>query len=407
MELRRADRSDIRRVAELWIHSFPSERTLTERMHVLETGGPLGGIETVHVAEDHDGELVGALKLLEMTQYFGGEGIPMMGLAAVAVAATARRRGMARELCLYALRVASERGDALSVLYPFRPAFYGRLGWAAVGELHRYVFRPEDLRLDVDAPVRLATSEDEAGMRACYERVAHRSNGLVDRGTRAWRQRLDAANTHAYAYDDDGITGYMIVRYGRSRSPERRPLLIRELVADDDTAYRGLLGWIPRQRDLWRRVMYDAWPDERFDLFLNDPRPPGYVNARWLWWPTARVLRGPMLRILDVKSAFERRGGWGSDAPVRFTLEVRDTELPRNHGTFHIAWDGTETSVAREGPGDGAHIALDIGTLAQLYTGELGVGEAARAHRAVIEGDASAVEPFFRPRSSFRLLDEF
>jgi predicted acetyltransferase len=407
MQIRRADRSDIRRVAELWIHSFPGERTLAERMHMLETGGAWGGIETVHVVDDGRA-VAGALKLQEMTQYFGGEGIPMMGLAAVAVSSAARRRGVGRSLCEYALRVAAERGDALSVLYPFRPEFYARFGWAMVGELRRYRFRPETLAIDIDGPVRLAGADDENGIRACYERYAHRSNGLVARGPRAWRQHLDAADTWAYVHDDDGITGYMLVRYGRSRSPERRPLVVRELVTDDDSAYRALLGWIPRQRDLWRRVQYDAWPEDRFDLLLSSPRPPTYVAARWLWNRTARVLQGPMFRILDVKSAFERRGRWGTDQPISFTLDVRDAHLQRNHGTFSVEWNGTETQVERIASANaGTHVALDIGTLGQLYAGEIRLSDAKRAHRAVIEGETMGVEAFFDAHSSFKLLDEF
>ena len=406
MQIRRADRSDIRRVAELWVHSFPGERTLAERIHMLETGGAWGGVETVHVA-DEGHALAGALKLHEMTQYFGGEGIPMMGLAAVAVAPSARRHGVGRLLCEYALRVTAERGDALSVLYPFRPDFYARFGWAMAGEMRRFHFRPEALTIDIDGPVRVATAEDETGIRACYERFAHRSNGLVARGPRVWRQHLDAPNTWAYVHDDDGITGYMLVRYGSSRSAERRPLSVHELIADDDAAYRALLGWIRRQRDLWRRVVYDAWPEERFDLLLSDPRPPGYTATRWLWNPTARVLQGPMIRILDVVTAFQRRGSWGTDGPAAFTLDVRDANLPRNHGTFRVEWDGAETRVDRTESGPGSRIAVDIGTLAQLYSGEIRLRDAIRTHHAVVDGDAGDVEAFFAPRACFRLLDEF
>ena len=50
MELRAARADEIRSVAELWMHTFPGERALAERMAVLETGGLHGGIETVRVA---------------------------------------------------------------------------------------------------------------------------------------------------------------------------------------------------------------------------------------------------------------------------------------------------------------------------------------------------------------------
>lgn len=405
MKMRRADRSDIRRVAELWVHSFPGERTLAERMHGLETGGTWGGIETVHVAEDGD-DLVGALKLLEMTQYFGGEGIPMMGVAAVAVSTAARRRGVGRQLCEYALRNGSERGDALSVLFPFRPAFYARLGWAMTGALDRYVFAPESVTLDIEAPVRLARPEDEPGIRACFERMAHRTNGLIARSPRTWRQHLDAPGGYAYVHDDDGITGYMLVRYGRGRIAAERMLRIRELVADDGTAWRGLISWIPRQRDLWRRVLYDATPDEFFDLYLDDARPPRQRPARWLWTTTSTRLRGPMLRIVDVKSAIERRSDWNGP-PVTFTLDVRDLQLPANTGTFVVEWSDGEARVETAGANGLPRVSLDIGTLALLYAGEIPLEAAVRAHRAVVDGDVEPVAAFFRPKSAFRMLDEF
>lgn len=406
MKIRRADRSDIRRVAELWVHSFPGERTLAERMHTLETGGAWGGIETVHLAEGERDHVVGALKLHEMTQYFGGEGIPLMGVAAVAVAASARRRGIGRLLCEYALRVGVERGDVLSALYPFRADFYTRFGWATVGALHRYTFRPESVALEVDAPIRLANADDEAGMRACYERMAHRSSGPIARGPRAWRQVLDAPGGWTWVHDDDGITGYMLVRYGGSRTPGGRTLRIRELVADDDVAWRGLVGWIPRQRDLWRRVVHDATPDEHFDLHLTDARPPGHRPARWLWAPTARILRGPMLRILDVKAALERRTDWNGP-PAAFALDVRDVQLPGNHGTFVIEWNGSDANVERGAANGLPTASLDIGTLAMLYAGEIGLGDAVRAHLAVIDGAIDPIAAFFQPRACFRLLDEF
>jgi predicted acetyltransferase len=406
MKIRRADRSDIRRVAELWVHCFPGERTLAERMHTLETGGAWGGIETVHIAEDGRDRVAGALKLHEMTQYYGGEGIPLMGVAAVAVGAASRRRGVGRLLCEYALRTGVERGDVLSALFPFRPDFYARFGWATAGALHRYMFRPESVALDVDAPIRLAAAEDETGIRACYERMAHRSNGPIARSPRAWRQQLDAPGSWAYVHDDDGITGYMLVRYGRQRSPGARTLHIRELVADDDVAWRGLVGWIPRQQDLWRRVIHDATPDEHFDLHLTDPRPPAHRPARWLWAPVARILRGPMLRVLDVKSALERRTDWQTPA-TRFTLDVRDVQLPANHGTFAVEWDGREARVEPRETADPPVVSLDIGTLALLYAGEIGLRDAVQAHRAVVDGDITGPAEFFRPRSAFRLLDEF
>lgn len=410
MELRPGHRRDIREIATLWVHTFPDGPPLADRIRTLETAGPAGGIETVTVALE-DGRIAGALKSLQLTQYMARAALPMFGLAAVAVAPWARRRGVARVLCESALRQAAERGDAVSGLYPFRPAFYRRMGWTLAGELHRYRFKPEQLHDPGDTGVELLAQSDLPALYACYDAVARESNGLVARDAHRWKRHLDTMDTHVFAARSGAaVDGYVIVRYRKSRSADRRPLVVRELVAADEAARARLLGFLSRQRDLWRRVIYDATPDERFDHRLADPRPPGYGAARWLWNETARIIRGPMFRIVDLGRAFALRKHWGPVPPFSFDLSVTDPQLEDNHGTWRVDFDGRTASVRRE-PGDATEVRsslhVDAPTLAALYAGELSPSEAARLGNARVAGDTAALDAFFRPRSAFRLLDEF
>jgi predicted acetyltransferase len=413
MQLRPATRTEIREIAELWTHTFPDGPTLADRVRTLEEAGAAGGIETVTVAIDDD-RIAGALKSLKFTQHIGGAALPMFGLAAVGVAPWARRRGVARILCEHALHESFERRDAVSALYPFRPAFYRRMGWALTGELHRYRFPPERLADPGDPAVRLATASDLPAVEECYAHVAERSNGLIDRDSIRWDHHLDKAGTHVFAASTgDTVDGYMIVRYGRSRSGETRPLAVREIVTADAAAYARLLAFISRQRDLWRRVRYDASPDERFGHRLTDPRPPGYATARGLWAETARVLRGPMFRIVNVERAFSLRTSWGPAPAFEFSLAVDDAQLPGNAGPWSIAFDGQAASIrpadraAAASPASHTRLAVDAPALAQLFAGELAPSAAERLGTATIEGDTAALDAFFRNTASFRLLDEF
>lgn len=409
MRIRKASLPDIPAVAELWVHTFPGERGHAERMRDLETGGAFGGIESVEIAE-LDGELAGAMKLYPMAQFTGGARFSLMGLAAVGVAPWARRRGVAGELCRHALRSARDRGDVLSGLYPFRPDFYRRLGWASVGSLHVHRFRTDALVAPAGTAVRLARPGDARAIAECYARVAARSNGLIERGEKAWKQHLEAPATHAFVVRDPDVRGYMLVRYGRGRAPEHRTLHVRELVAEDDAVYEQLLGWIPLQRDHWRVARYDATPDERFWMRLRDPRPPGHRATRRLWDPVARVIRGPMLRILDVRQALERRTEWGATTPVTFDLVVDDPVLGENGARLRVAFDGRRVRAQpAEDAADAPAIIVetDIGTLTQIWFGEIGPAAAARLGFARLTGDAGPLETLFRARSGFRLLDEF
>lgn len=407
--IRHAEHHDIRELSELWARAFPGERTVEQRVRHLETGGVFGGMETAFIAE-RAGRTVGAFRAYTLTQHMHGTPYRMMGLAAVAVDETARRRGVGRELCEHAVRIARERGDVLSVLYPFRPAFYHSLGWGMAGELHAFRFHPESLaNVEGAARVRRAGADDASAIAACYGRVAAAANGLITRTPRIWRSHLEADATHAYVTGSDGdgdVRGYLLARFGRSSAPDAKPLFIRELVAEDHEAYDALLVWISAQRDAWRVIHHDATPDERFAHRLSDPRIPGFQPARYLWAPVARVIRGPMLRVLDVRAALAKRVRWGPSAPVRFGLHVLDELVPENEGPFDVDYDGARVGIAR-GSTARPLLRLPVTTLAQVFAGELTVAEALRLGLAEAEGDASAIDALFRVDQCFRLLDEF
>lgn len=408
MPLRAAIPADIQALAELWDQAFPGERTISERARQLELGIPYGGIESVWVLEDA-GRLVGTFKALRFREYIAAAPLAMLGLAAVAVATDARRRGLGRRLCQDAIRVGRERGDLVSALYPFRPDFYHALGWGLTGELHEFCFRADALP---DAParrhVRAATAADRAAIADCYARVAARSNGPIARAERAWDHHL--GQTRACVYDDGRTRGYLLARYGRDRAPEARTLHIHELLAEDDVAYGGLLAWIACQRDQWPRVRYQARAAELLALRLRDPRPPGYRPARRLWFPTARVLRGPMIRVLDVAGALAARTRWGErDHALTLRIEVQDAEVPENRGPWILEIERTGAHVRRAQGTARAHagLATDAATFAQIYAGELLPSAAARLGRAQIEGAADAIDRAFRVHEPFWLLDEF
>jgi predicted acetyltransferase len=404
--IRNAEHDDIPDLAGLWTRAFPGERTLEQRMRHLETGGVFGGIESAYLAE-RNGRMVGAFRAYALTQHMHGTAFRMMGLASVAVDESARRRGVGRELCERAVRIACERGDTLSVLYPFRPGFYHALGWGMTGELHAHRFRPESLARTGDgSSVTRAGPDDAAGIAACYGRAAADTNGLIARTPRIWRSHLEGESTHVYTAAGDTIRGYMIVRFGRSASPDEKPLFVREIVARDHDAYETLLGWIAAQRDAWRLVHYDASPDERFEHRLSEPRAPGFQPARYLWAPVARLIRGPMLRILDVRSALENRQRWAAAAPVRFGLRVIDPLVPANEGPFQVDFDGSRAVVGRGGAARPL-LRLPAAAFAQVFAGEVSVREALNLGIAECDGDAAAVDSLFRVDRCFRLLDEF
>jgi predicted acetyltransferase len=452
--IRPAVAADMEAVAELWCQAFPGKRTVAERVRMLESGGRYGGLETVLVARDGAGRLRAACKIYRLTQHIAGVAMPMMGLAAVAVAPGARRQGLGARLCTRAMEAARERGDVISTLYPFRADYYGRLGWGLVGELHEYRARTGALpAYEERRHVRTARgAADAEAIAACYARVAARSNGPIARDARIWAYRLageelgvrlvptagepDAvpaavsiatSRRHvAVVHDHGGVAGYALFTRPRHDAAESSATQVRELVAETEEAYRGLLGHLARDADRWPIVRHTARPEERLGDRLADPRWLGARPARSLYFPTARIIRGPMLRVLHVPAALGLRPFFATDADpaarqATLEIEIDDPQVPANRGPWIVRIHGgtgrVDPRVAAPGdstvdaPADGAsadaRIHTDAATFARIFAGEIAPRVAARVGRAVTTGDAQLLDQAFAVSERFWLLDEF
>ncbi len=307
LRLRLAAPRDIPLLAELFNLAFPGERTVEDRARGLRAGGVFGGLETTYLAEGSEG-VAGAFRAYRFAMHLHGRVWPTLGLAAVAVSPSFRRRGVGRWMCREAFRVGRERGDVLSALYPFRVSFYGSLGYSLAGTFHRYRFKLDDLaRSPGWERVTWLSRGETAPVREVYARVAARSNGLLERTERMWgflaKERF---STHLYRDAAGAPRGYVVVSFRPGANG--LVLVVRELLAETGEAYEGLLGWIAAQRDQGVEGVLDTLPGEEFHRRLGHPRRPRSGPARELWFESARVLQGPMVRILDVPGLLAASG---------------------------------------------------------------------------------------------------
>src|SRR5688572_17472339 len=148
-------------VARLTAHSFPApDRDLAYWEDFL-THGAHGGLESLWVAEE-GGRLVGSCQLLWLRQWISGVAMPVMGLGAVAIAPTHRKRGLATRMLISGFDHARERGDVATALFPFRAAFYLGLGYGLAGEAHQYQVPPSQLPDDREERMRVQLVDGEA-----------------------------------------------------------------------------------------------------------------------------------------------------------------------------------------------------------------------------------------------------
>jgi predicted acetyltransferase len=347
IELQPAGEEHIPAMAALWSEAFP-EKPEERRLREVREGFNYGDLADCWIVE-FDGRLAGALRTYRLKLNLFGRKVPVMGLAGVAVAPDFRRRGIGRRMCLAALRIARDRGDVMSALYPFRTNFYREMGFALAGALHRYRFSPASLPIYPGWDhVERAAEDGRDVAQEIYGRVAERANGLLERSPRMWTF-LDLTGAYLYLYRCiRGVPrGYVVVR-GRGGPPEHSQLRVLEMVAETREAYLGLLGWLSVQRDQWGTVVYDSVPGEDFYERLDHPRTEKSGSPRGLWFHSSSILRGPMFRVLDLEALFAMGAESGRvrvPSPLALadgTLQIRDPDIPENQGSWR---DGERVST--------------------------------------------------------------
>ena len=394
LDLRPAREGDLIPLARLWALAFPGEPSVANRARQLREGGPYGGLETAWVAE-RDGRMAGAFRAYDLTLHLFGHPFPTLGLAAVAVHPSFRRMGVGGALCRAALRLGRERGDLLSALYPFRVDYYARLGFTLAGEFHRYRFPPASLPLfpGWERIRMLVPDERIPRIPRFYASLLPRLHGVAHRTPAMW-EFLKEEETQVWGLgsrdgEDGELEGYMVTDSHPRRRGRGAELRVRELLVEDADGYRAFLGWLSAQRDQWTEIIYDALPGERLQQVLSHPRLPGTGTGRGLWFPSATILRGPMLRILRLPDVLARLGF--REGAV---LDVRDAEFPENSGR----WSGSGEQDPQRVRGRAIEGALPI----SLVTGLLAEGELP----GLPPPAASRFDPVMGIRD-FRILDVF
>lgn len=327
----------------------------------------------------------------------GGE-LPLWAVSTVTVAATHRRRGVARALLEAELRDAHAAGVPAAGLTASEATIYGRYGFAPATKIATWTVDTRRARWSGgDAPgrVQYLGREDAALLMGdLHERTRAARLGEIPGWPRRWRGRLSLVedrndDVRAVRYVDEAGVARGAMAYRIDGGPEedgRGELSIRYLVADDDTAL-GALWRFAIEHDLVSRVIAPMRPvDEPLPWLLDDPRA-----------AVSSVTDHGWLRILDVPAVLEART-YAADADV--VLRVTDP-LGYADGTWRVSI--AEGRAAVTPAGDDPEVSLSAIELGAVYLGGFALPVLQAAGRVAGSPDAvTALDAALRvPRQPF------
>lgn len=346
--------TDLAPVTRLLIHAFAGTP------EGLQEWLKLAGTENLRVVRSSPGAPPDACLLrIEMGQYFGGRSVRMLGIAGVAVGPEARGRGLARSMMSRAVQEAAADGFALSALYPSTQSLYRQTGYEQAG--HRLLVHVPLAAIDVrerGGAIQVLGENDWDEVKAAYRAYAPRFNGMLDRGPYIWsripKSRDVVYNGFAVRGPGGAIDGYLFMNQKR-RPDARQEITLSDFAFSTPEAGRRLLGFLADFSTMGDEVIFPAGPSHPALMLLAQQKYRMEFNYYW------------MLRIVDVRQAFEQRG-YAPGISAELHLDIVDDLIPANTGRLVVRVHEGRAAVEPGGRGD---LKADIRGLAPLYTGHL------------------------------------
>ena len=320
-----------------------------------------------------DGRVAGHASGYRFTMSLGGGDVPVRGIAAVAVVPEFRRRGVAEALMVGLHRQMRRRGEALSMLYAFRNSFYRKLGWGTVEWA-------DDLRVSADqlpaSPLRknvhaLDRERHETTVTALYERWRASRVGPFARPAVWWERRVWEKTSDGAVYLDPKsgkMRGYLLFEVPAEPAYPRQRLFVREIVALDADAFRGLIGFLEALGDQYAWIGL-PFPRGEGVALLREMGVAGHADPIRLFETTGHVASGALLRLVDVPVAMALHPAPArNEVRGRVGLDLADPIVPANARGLDVSF-GARGAKTVAGRAARDRIAMPVDRLAQVYLG--------------------------------------
>ncbi|MCK6546963.1 GNAT family N-acetyltransferase [Myxococcota bacterium] len=338
------------------------------------------------------GEVVAAVCLtIPMGIWLGGRSIKNLGFAGVAVAPERRGGGYGRAMMAATLREARAAGWAVSTLYASTQTFYRTLGYEAAGGFYEATL-PMDA-IDVrssDGEIVPLTKADQPRLAPLERRIVQHGN--LDRGPYVWARTMSPRleDTTIFGISFDGaLEGYVMMKAEWRPGAPYHELRVTDVVGTTPRAMRRAWSFLSDHRAMARTLTMPVAPHDPFLTLLGEHRAAVKLVEHW------------MLRVLDVRAAFEGRG-YSVEKRRVLVLDVTDDLIPESSGLHTLVVEDGRATLEPGGTDAAPHLRVSARGLAPLLTNYQPASTLARM--GLVEGGADALETadrIFEGRSPF------
>lgn len=300
-------------------------------------------------------QVIGGLATLAMGQWWGGQHVPMTGIAAVGIAPEYRGSGAAIALMQHTLKELHTQEVPISVLYPATQRLYRKAGYEQGGSYCSWEIPTESIQVrEQPLPLQPIIPINHQVFHHLYQQQARLTHGYLDRNPAIWQGLIQPNNQETiYGYfigDKEQPQGYII--FSQHSTQDSAILQVRDWVILTDAAAQSFWSFVANHRSQIKQV---RWKSSVIDsLTLQLPEQTAKISHHERW----------MLRVINLVKALELRG-YPLGIQAELHLEVKDDLLADNNGKFILSVANGRGEVTKGGKGE---LQLDIRGLAPLYT---------------------------------------
>ncbi|MBD2529073.1 GNAT family N-acetyltransferase [Nostoc flagelliforme FACHB-838] len=338
---------------------IPQLGTIFEQCFISALGGEevyikQVGVENFRIIRQSE-QLIGGLATLDMGQWWGGERVPMTGIAAVGIAPEYRGSGAAIALMQQTLKELYAKGIPLSALYPAVQSLYRKVGYEQGGSWCNWEVPTKNIQVrEQPLPLQPIVNINHQVFHQLYQQQARQTHGYLDRHPAIWERLIQPDEKETfYAYfisTKEKPEGYIL--FSQHSTEDGAILRIKDWVILTAAAAQTFWSFLTSHRSQIDQVRWRSSVSDSLTLLLPEQTAKLKHTMRW------------MLRVVDVVKALEMRG-YPSGIETELHLDIQDNLLDANNGKFILSVANGRGKVTKGGKGE---LQLDIRELAPLYT---------------------------------------
>jgi predicted acetyltransferase len=405
------DESELVAYAQVQLSAYPSINgpleAFLQRLQPLYAEDDAGRLYGVF--EGH--RLLAGMRLLDFQMNYCGRLIPAGGIGSVAVDLTEKKRGLAKAIVQYFIARYQRQGAHITLLYPFRPDFYQKMGYGFATKMKQYCFSPASLPCHSrQHGVSYLTEDDLPELRRFADEYAAKQHGFCRRSEFELRRLLGShlANRTLVGWKQDGrLRAYIAFSFRRESNFLKNSLLIREWLWDGVEAFQACCAFLHTQADQFCQIIYNT-TDEHFHFALADVRNGSDHIIPSVYHESNGAGVGLMYRITGLREFFAAtnyRNYNGQTLDLR--LVVNDSFCPDNAGTYFLRFSAGHLRLMPELE-QGIELTMDISDLSALIMGSVSLQSLYRLGRAQIAAEyVSAVNEIWRMEQSPHCITTF